>query len=71
MSKIEYLIEGKEDEARAWLVLMAAVRNYMQSQRSVITDEVGMEGAKSWADGLASDVSAVVLKVFTEWEEAS
>ena len=77
MSAIEYVIEGKEDEARAWLQVMAAVRHYMQTQRDVITSEVSMhvesdeEGARYWARGLGSDVEAVVLSVFTEWESGN
>jgi len=76
MSAVEYVIEGKEAEARAWLQVMAAVREYMQTQRDVITSEVGMhvdgdeEGAKYWARGLGSDVEGVVLGMFNEWEES-
>jgi hypothetical protein len=76
MSEIEYVFEGGEAEARAWLQVMAAVREYMHTHRDVITSEVGMhvegdeEGAKYWAQGLASDVEAVVLGVFNEWEES-
>lgn len=74
MSAIEYVIEGKEAEARAWLQVMAAVREYMQTQRDVITSEVGMHvegdeaGAKYWAQGLGSDVEAYVTAIFREWE---
>lgn len=77
MSAIEYVIEGKEAEARAWLHVMAAVREYMQTQRDVITSEVGMHvegdeaGAKYWAQGLGSDVEGLVIGIFGEWEEES
>ena len=77
MSAVEYVIEGKEAEARAWLQVMAAVREYMHTQRDVITSEVGMhvegdeEGAKYWAQGLASDVEAVVTDIFKGWEQES
>jgi len=76
MSAVEYVIEGKEAEARAWLQVMAAVREYMHTQRDVITSEVGMhvegdeEGAKYWAQGLASDVEAYVTDIFKGWEQS-
>ncbi len=67
MSQIEYLIEG---EPQAWLQVMAAVRQYMQNQRDLITFEVAMHvegdeaGAKYWAQGLASDVEELVIGIF-------
>lgn len=74
MSEIEYVFESKEAEAQAWLQVMDAVREYMQTQRDVITSEVDMHiegdeaGAKYWAQGLGSDVEAYVTEIFREWE---
>ena len=67
----------RETEARSFLRVMSALRDYMESQRNVITSEVGMhpdgdeEGAKYWAQGLGSDVEAYVMEIFREWEEES
>lgn len=74
MSAVEYVIEGGEGEARAWLQVMSALRDYMESQRGVITSHVGMhpdgdeEGAKYWAQGLGSDLEAYAAEIFREWE---
>ena len=68
---------ARETEAQAFIQVMDAVRNYMDSQRDVITSEVGVhpagdeEGAKYWAQGLASDVEAYVLATFEDWEAES
>ena len=67
----------RETEARSFLRVMSALRDYMESQRNVITSEVGMhpdgdeEGAKYWAQGLGSDVEAYVMEIFREWEDES
>ena len=67
----------RESEARAFARVWDALRDYMESQRDVITSEVGMhpfgeeEGAKYWAQGLGSDLEAYVLAVFEEWEAGS
>ena len=68
--------ENKLSEPQAWLLVMDAVRNYAEHQRDVIVSEVGMhmlgveEGAKYWAQGLASDVEAYVTEIFREWEQS-
>jgi len=66
----------KMTEAEAFVRVVDAVRDYMESQRDEIVSHVGMhpegdeEGAKYWARGLGSDVEGVVLVVFDEWEES-
>ena len=66
--------ENKLSEPQAWLQVMDAVRNYAEHQRDVIVSEVGMhmlgveEGAKYWAQGLASDVEELVMGLFKDWE---
>lgn len=65
---------ARESEARAFVRVLDALRDYMEVQRDVITSEVGMhalgdeEGARYWAQGLGSDVEAYALAVFHEWE---
>ena len=67
----------RETEARSFLRVISALRDYMDVQRNAITSEVGMhplgeeEGAKYWAQGLASDLEAYVMETFREWESGN